>query len=395
MTEKIALADGREDTAALLAGCREAAQQLVAFDMAALADATGSVLSAVLFGALAGSGALPFPRAAFEAAIRRGRVGVEASLAAFAAGFEAARSGETPAPAPAERGERPTTASLLSLLDQAVHDYSGEARAVVMAGIERLGDYQDDGYARDFLARLTPIREVERRHGDGSGRLLAETARQLALAMAYEDTIRVAELKIRASRFARVRAETQIADGQILEIAEFFHPRTQEIADTLPAPVGRWLMRTSWARGFVDRLTRKGRIIKTTSIGGFLLLYGLSRLRPLRRRSLRFATEQAALASWLALVTDTARADCALAFEVARMRGLVKGYGDTHARGQMKFERLATLLPLLRGRSDGSLLLERLIKAALADEEGQALDKAIAELGTGAGHQLASQRSAS
>ena len=44
--------------------------------MAALAEATGSVISAVLFGALAGSGALPFQRAAFEAAIRRGGVGV-------------------------------------------------------------------------------------------------------------------------------------------------------------------------------------------------------------------------------------------------------------------------------------------------------------------------------
>ena len=76
------------------------------------------------------------------------------------------------------------------------------------------------------------IRDIERRHGDGSGRLLAETARQLALGMTYEDTIRVADLKIRASRFARVRAEAELADGQILEIAEFLHPRTQEIADT-------------------------------------------------------------------------------------------------------------------------------------------------------------------
>ena len=62
MTEKIALADGRVDAAALFAGCRAAARQLVAFDMGALADATGSALSAVLFGALAGSSALPFPR---------------------------------------------------------------------------------------------------------------------------------------------------------------------------------------------------------------------------------------------------------------------------------------------------------------------------------------------
>ena len=34
------------------------------------------------------------------------------------------------------------------------------------------------------------------------------------------------------------------------------------------------------------RLTRKGRIVKTTSVGGFLLLYLLAKLKPLRRRSL-------------------------------------------------------------------------------------------------------------
>src|SRR5437588_2092732 len=79
MTERIALADGRVDSAALFAACRDAARQFIAFDMAALADATGSVLSAVLLGALAGASALPFPRGAFEAAIRRAGVGVERS----------------------------------------------------------------------------------------------------------------------------------------------------------------------------------------------------------------------------------------------------------------------------------------------------------------------------
>jgi indolepyruvate ferredoxin oxidoreductase, beta subunit len=100
--------------------------------------------------------------------------------------------------------------------------------------------------------------------------------------MAYEDTIRVADLKIRSSRFARVREEAQIKDGQILEIAEFFHPRTQEIADTLPAALGRWLLRSRWARGLVDRVTRKGKVVKTTSIGGFLLLYAAPPLAALR-----------------------------------------------------------------------------------------------------------------
>src|SRR5947209_2080084 len=58
MTEKIALADARVSAPALLEGCRTAAKSLVAFDMAAIAEATGSVISAVLFGALAGANAL-------------------------------------------------------------------------------------------------------------------------------------------------------------------------------------------------------------------------------------------------------------------------------------------------------------------------------------------------
>ena len=103
-------------------------------------------------------------------------------------------------------------------------------------------------------------------------------------------------------------------------------------------------------------------------------------MQPLRRRSLRFAAEQIALTAWLDLVAQTARSDYLLGLQVARMRGLVKGYGDTHERGRLKFDRLVSLLPRLRDRSDADALLETLIKAALADEAGEALDKAVAEL---------------
>ena len=106
--------------------------------------------------------------------------------------------------------------------------------------------------------------------------------------MAYEDTIRVAELKIRPSRFERVREEVRVNDDQILEIAEFMHPRTQEIADTLPAPLGRFILDTGWVRGLIDRMTRKGRVVKTSSLRGFLLLYLVASFKPLRPRSLRY-----------------------------------------------------------------------------------------------------------
>ena len=237
MTERIALADGRVSETALIEGCAAAAKRMIAFDMAAIAEATRSVISAVLFGALAGAKVLPIQRMAFEAAIHRGGVGVSASVAAFGAGFEGATGGPAPPKAIPPQGVSPTAEPSRGPLDAIYAEIAGAfpqpAVAVIRAGVERLVDYQDLAYAHLYLARLRPLMEIERTRGDGSGRLVAETARQLALGMAYEDTVRVAELKIRPSRFARVREEVRLADGQILEIAEFLHPRVQEIADTL------------------------------------------------------------------------------------------------------------------------------------------------------------------
>jgi indolepyruvate ferredoxin oxidoreductase beta subunit len=317
---------------------------------------------------------LPFGRAAFEAAVRRSGVGVKQSLAAFAAGYEAARAdGAAPVLA------APTTPAANGPLAAEIESFPAPARDFVRAGVERLIDYQDLAYARSYLDRLAPIAEAERRHGDGSGRLMAETARELALAMAYEDTVRVAELKIRPDRFARVREEVRAADGQIVEIAEFLHPRVEEIAETLPAGLGRWLLRTAWARRTVARLTRSGKVVKTTSVGGFLLLYGVASLKRFRRGSLRFAEEARSIDQWLATVARLAPENYALAAEVAEARTLLKGYGDTRARGQARFARLMAMVPALAAGPTGAATFARLRKAALADEEGAALERALAE----------------
>jgi len=382
MTEKIALADGRVSETALLEGCEAAAKRLVAFDMAVIAEATGSVISAVMFGSLAGAQALPFPRQAFEAAIRRGGVGVERSLMAFAAGFEAAASGQTPNKPAAEQANVADTAALSALHAEVPPDCPEPAVSIVRAGLERVADYQDMEYARRYLARLRPFIEIEHQRGDGTGRVLAETARQLALGMAYEDTVRVAELKIRPSRFARVREEVRLADGQLLDISEYLHPRVQEIADTLPAGLGRWLLRTGSARSILGRMTGSGRVVKTTSIRGFLLLYLVAAMKPWRPRSLRFVTEQARLEQWLETVRRTAAVDYLLAAEVAEARNMVRGYGDTHERGLERFETLMRVLPHLSGGPDAAVRFATLRKAAQADETGAALAGAIAQLPT-------------
>jgi indolepyruvate ferredoxin oxidoreductase beta subunit len=197
--------------------------------------------------------------------------------------------------------------------------------------------------------------------------------------MAYEDTVRVAELKIRPERFARVRDEVRATDGQIVEIAEFLHPRVEEIADTLPAALGLWLLRTAWARAPVERLTRAGKVVKTSSVTGFLLLYGVAGLKRFRRGSLRFAEESRSIDEWLATIVRLAAVDYQLAAEVAEARTLLKGYGDTRRRGQERFARLMSLVPALAAAPAGAATLARLRKAALADEEGIAFERALAE----------------
>src|SRR4029078_10400400 len=169
--------------------------------------------------------------------------------------------------------------------------------------------------------------EADKRHG-GSGQLLAETARELALGMTYEDTVRVAELKIRPSRFERVRAEVQIADDQILEIAEFLHPRVQEIADTLPAGLGRWLLNSGWPRRFLEKRTKKGVVLKTSTIRGFLMLSFVAPLKPTRPRSLRFQVEQAFLNDWLKTILNVAKTNYTLGTEIRMIAHLATGYSS-------------------------------------------------------------------
>ena len=84
-----------------------AARRAIQFDMQKLAEDNGSVISAVMFGALAGAGVLPFARETFEAAIRAGGKGVEPSLRAFAAGFDRASRRAEPAPAAAAEPSQP------------------------------------------------------------------------------------------------------------------------------------------------------------------------------------------------------------------------------------------------------------------------------------------------
>jgi indolepyruvate ferredoxin oxidoreductase beta subunit len=418
IAEKTAMGDGRADSAALLASARGAAARFIGFDMAQAAEDAGSVISAVLFGALAGTGALPFSRAQFEATIERGGVGVKPSLRAFAGAFERAARGEGASQTPASveapatpllsalNGSGPSSASALpatpaaqqmpgaaaptaahpavaALLRRAQGEHPDAAtRRLVIEGLRRMIDWQDPAWAADYLDRLASLRTgaaaaAPQAEAAQAETLMAEAARHLALWMSWEDTIRVAELKTRDSRFARVRTEVRAGAEQVLAIQEYLHPRLQEIADTLPAALGRHLLSGGWLGRLVDRLASKGRVVETSSLRGFLQLWMVARLKRWRRASLRWQHETARIDAWLADVrAATQRGDVELATEIVRCQRLVKGYGDTHARGWRNFETLQQ-----QWRRPGAITPQRLAAlraAALADEQGQALAAALA-----------------
>jgi indolepyruvate ferredoxin oxidoreductase beta subunit len=369
ISEKSALGDGMKDGGVILEAARSRAARFIGLDMDDAAARTGSVISSVMFGALAGSGALPFGRDAFEAAIRAGGKAVTTNLAGFAAGFDAAQApARVQAVAPPPARPQPTTTAGARMSERIARDFPPAAHTLITEGVRRLLDYQDLAYAELYLERLRPFASL-------GGRVVAETARHLALWMSYEDVIRVADLKTRASRFERVKGEVRLSEGQVLGVTEFMHPRFEELCEMAPAALGAWLGKSALARRALGPLFAKGRFVRTTSLRWFLALSTLAALRPLRRLSLRFRLEQQRIEAWLGDVARAGSFDQDLALEIIACQELVKGYGETHARGLKSFERIAKAWRAGGAAGD----IRRWREAALADEDGVKLAEELAK----------------
>ena len=378
VVEKQTPGDGIGDSNTVVAAAEAAAKRLVAFDMAAAAEQSGAAISAVMFGALAGAGALPFAREAYEATIRSAGIGVEASLRGFALGYERAK-GPMALPAEAPPKAAPAVAtpgkSYAALLARARAALPAQTHEMLAAGLQRVVDFQDIAYGEEYLALLGDI--LKRDNASKHYALTAAAAKYLAVTMAYDDVYRVADLKTRASRFARVRGEIGVPDDQLVHTTEFMHPRMDEVAGSLPAGLGRFIeSRPSLFRA-LDRIVNRGRRVKTTTLRWFLPLYVMAGMRRFRRGTLRHKNEVAHRDAWLSRVQEAAPRDYDLAVELVNTRRLVKGYSDTHARGLSKFDRVMAAAAKLEGRSDAAEWVRRLREAALKDEDGAALDGAL------------------
>jgi len=370
VSEKQIPGDGRGDGTAVQEELGAYAKKVVAFDMERIAQEAGSLISASLFGGLARSGALPFAADAYRTVLRSSSHGAAASLAAFdaALGFE-------------DGPEHPDTAAQTVIGPQAsvaqwnalatrIDSAFPAAQAMLRAGLQKTVDYQDLAYGHEYLDRVSPFLGQ-------SDALDQSAAKYIANAMCYDDLPRVADLKTRAARTARLRAEQEISADGLVQITEYFHPRAEEVCATLPRRLGAAIARRPWAMRTLARLFRKGRRVRTDRVVGFVLLWCIAGMRPYRRRLLRHETEVAHLDRLIARARSCLPDNPELATEILSCQRLIKGYSDTHTRGHSRFDQVMEGLDLVQSRDDAADWLRRLRRAALADTTGADLAGAL------------------
>ncbi|MBL8343491.1 MAG: indolepyruvate oxidoreductase subunit beta family protein [Rubrivivax sp.] len=414
VAEKMALGDGRADTARLLEALHGSARAVDLLDLDALAREAGTAMSAVMLGAIAGSGALPLPRQAYEEAIRAAGKGVQTSLAGFALAHDtlvARRGLPQPDPQPQgplqqqrKEGRRAQAGRAGGKPAVAPHELRVLARQRVQA-------YQDEGYARLFDQRLARLQAAEaaargaavgadgpagngaaRRPGGPTGLSSAtagpgvadEAARWLALWMCFDDIVQVARLKLATARLQRVRREVKAAPADVVKVYDHFKPGVAELAGLLPAA---WAGRlVAWDRRRVSTGREPWALplaLGTHGLRGTLALRLVAAMKGLRRHGQRFALEQALIERWLAAVQAGTREHAALGLELARCGALVKGYGSTNERGKENLLHIVDhLAPAVAGGMARSVAercaaVRAARQAALADDAGHAFDAAL------------------
>jgi indolepyruvate ferredoxin oxidoreductase, beta subunit len=388
--ERMQLGDGRYRDETLVDVVRSFSREHHVLDMAALTREAGTVVSAVMLGTIAASGVLPFPREVYEHVVRAGGRGAQASLGGFARGFEAVSAtrrqaefvrGVLAEDTPQPERALPLPAAVAVRFPSAVHE-------MLTLGHARLTEYQDAAYARLYVDRLARVLDAEQTIDPAAHNGFATTremARWLALWMAFDDIVRVADLKSRASRSARVRAEVKAGDADLVKVFDHFKPGVPEFAGLLPAAPAQALLR--WDRKRQQRgLAPWGLklIVGSHTVFGMTALRLLASLKWLRRRGQRFADEQRLIERWLDGVVARTQEHWRLGHEVALCGRLIKGYGSTNERGKDNLLHVLDQLAVA-ARFDSpevrAAAIARAREAALADDAGKALDQALVQHG--------------
>ena len=371
MPEKLAMTDGRIDNDQIATILDKCAHKSVLFDANQAAKDAGAIVNAVMLGAIAATGVIGIDLDDFIVAIEKEGKAVASNIAGLKSGFSIATGEVTPA-----KTEQDNIISISE--DRMQSDFPDSVQPVLVHALKRLTDFQNEAYTSTYLDRLEVFK-------DNDPDLLEIVAKQLALRMTYEDIIRVAQAKIRAERFERIRGETSAQPGDLVIITEFFKPGIAEVSDMLPSGMAKSLIAWGEKNGKIENFGF-GMEVTTTSIIGFLKVWFLAKLKWWRPRSYRWQVENATIEDWLELVESADALNAGFAMEVAELARLIKGYGSTHRRGVRNYSRIVEELvrPILTSGTvpgDGIERVREARDAATTDPDGETLDNVLSKLG--------------
>ncbi len=243
------------------------------------------------------------------------------------------------------------------------------ARSVVSDGIDLLMDYQGAAYAKLYVERMA--RFIGRQGVDAT--TFSEIARLTASRMAYQDAIRIAQLKL---------VEFRDSGGQVrsADIRKF---RFDELVNALPAiaadPVLDVLDRVGWAhrRVSIPFSTKSQRGIRRLRVEAWL--------RRWRLFSIRYGEERAWVERWLHMISRSLAKQPKAVPAIVATATMVEGYGDRYRQGLADWH--AIIDGLAKPTFDGKLPLADLAAAvaqaraaALPDPRQVALKRAIAQI---------------
>ena len=406
--ERMGLADSRIPEQELIELIQQFSRNHHLLDMAQLAKESGTIISSVMLGCIAACGLLPFKKEHYEKAIQgaSGELSAsqKASLEGFRRGWDAIEQHQNNSKfvesllhsieTVADQQTSVIDSELIS--DEILKKFPAQVHEILKLGYARLVEYQNLEYANLYIEKVLTVCKAEEKANqiqtDSSSTaapdpwaITNEAARWTALWMAFDDIVRVAQLKIKQKRFDQIRKDTKAQSGDILKVYDHFKPGIPEIAGLLPLPIADKLLRWEQSRIRSGHQPLELKLkVDTSSITGTLALRFLSQLKWLRRFGRRYKLELLGIDSWLECILQSTQSDKALGLEVAACGRLIKGYGSTNERAH---ENLSYILKSLsditveQSNQQKSEIVRQARLNALKDESGKPLDLFLKGLG--------------
>lgn len=389
--EKEQPGDGILDGSSIFDLAQKYAKSSVYANLKELADKNKSVISATLFGALAASGALPFAVEKFEETIKSGGVAVPTSLAAFQAAFGLVALHMSAKGAPPYQPELHTATyhempihspspTVDKLLQEIRTTFPVSTHAVIYAGLKHLLEWGTPLWAAEYIKKLQPVLALDQAQPQTTYNLTLRVAQYLALAMAYDDLVHVADVKTRSERWNTVFQQVGAKKGEIVKTTDYFHPRFEEFVGFLPTRLGRKTEKRKGVERFFRRYFEGDRRMHTHNFFWFWMLYTIGGMKKYRLKTLRHTEEMENINYWLNGILQLAPGNYPLAVQFAKAYRLKKGYGDTYARGDSKFKQVTSFMLRNQHKTAIESHAKAILETALSQHELKVLIQHIADL---------------